>query len=101
MPANVTQQQSDSINNSSYDNDKTKNNSNSAKTSTLTIVGFAILAVISVVTLPRPFQPEERPTILHVWYYGWITALSTGLGVIPLLCTSQLDKYWIGVSNGM
>lgn len=40
----------------------------------------------------------------HVWYYGWITAVSTGLGVLPLVFVrdpSHLDKYWIGVSNAI
>lgn len=39
-------------------------------------------------------------TIQHVWYYGWITALSTGLGTLPFLIVSDMNQWWLGVSNG-
>lgn len=39
-------------------------------------------------------------TIQHVWYYGWITALSTGLGTLPFLIVSEMNQWWLGVSNG-
>ncbi len=65
-----------------------------------TIVGTVVVALISYFTLPDSLQPIGRPTVQHVWYYGWISALSTGLGVIPLIFAPDLDKYWVGVSNG-
>ena len=65
-----------------------------------TIIGAVIVALISYFTLPDSLQPVGRPTVQHVWYYGWISALSTGLGVIPLIFAPDLDKYWVGVSNG-
>jgi hypothetical protein len=64
------------------------------------VIIWFVLLVFTYVTLPTPFQPEGKPTLQHVWYYGWITAISTGFGVVPLLFMSNLDKYWIGISNG-
>ena len=60
------------------------------------------IAVISYVALPDPLQPHygESPTIRHVFYYGWLTAVSTGLGAIPLALAPNLSSYWVGISNG-
>lgn len=60
-----------------------------------------LIAIISYVTFPSPLHPIGRPTVLHVWYFGWISALSTGLGVLPLMLTRELDTYWIGASNAL
>lgn len=64
------------------------------------IVAAILLLVFSYVTMPDPLQPVGKPSVQHVWYYGWITALSTGLGVLPLVIIPDLDKFWVGVSNG-
>jgi hypothetical protein len=45
---------------------------------------IAVLAAITIFTCPPTFATKE-PTVLHVWYYGWLSALSTGLGAIPLM----------------
>eukprot|EP00543_Licmophora_paradoxa_P016860 CAMPEP_0202471506 /NCGR_PEP_ID=MMETSP1360-20130828/84911_1 /ASSEMBLY_ACC=CAM_ASM_000848 /TAXON_ID=515479 /ORGANISM="Licmophora paradoxa, Strain CCMP2313" /LENGTH=325 /DNA_ID=CAMNT_0049097633 /DNA_START=36 /DNA_END=1013 /DNA_ORIENTATION=+ len=71
------------------------------KTPALSIVILIVLIIISVSTIPRPFHPDGPPTSLHVWYYGWITAISTGFGVVPLLFTPHLDDYYVGVSNAV
>ena len=77
-----------------------RNESNDAKTPLWAFVAVGALAIVSYVTLPIPLQPVGEPTLLHVWYYGWITALSTGLGVLPLVFISNFNKYWVGISNG-
>lgn len=61
------------------------------------------IAVISYVALPDPLQPHygESPTIRHVFYYGWLTAVSTGLGAIPLALAPNLSSYWVGISNAV
>ena len=64
---------------------------------TLTLVVFA---VVTVVTFPRPFQPHGEASIQHVFYYGWLTALSTGFGVIPFIFLPDVAAYWVGISNG-
>jgi Fe2+ transport system protein B len=76
------------------------------KVLTSPLVGWMTLVLISYITYPGSLavhhsQQLEDVTVGHVWYYGWITALSTGLGVLPLIFVPHLDKFWIGVSNGM
>lgn len=36
----------------------------------------------------------------HVWYFGWITAVCTGLGALPFFFIKEPNKLWIGISNG-
>eukprot|EP00594_Rhizosolenia_setigera_P009922 CAMPEP_0178957888 /NCGR_PEP_ID=MMETSP0789-20121207/11217_1 /TAXON_ID=3005 /ORGANISM="Rhizosolenia setigera, Strain CCMP 1694" /LENGTH=320 /DNA_ID=CAMNT_0020640293 /DNA_START=332 /DNA_END=1294 /DNA_ORIENTATION=+ len=60
-----------------------------------------VLLFITYITYPSSLQPTGKPTIEHVFYYGWISAISTGLGVLPLVFVPDLDKYWIGVSNAI
>ena len=64
-----------------------------------TLVGFLVFTYLS---MPDPLQPHhgEEPSIHHVFYYGWLTALSTGLGVVPLMFAPNLAPYWVGISNG-
>lgn len=60
-----------------------------------------LLAAISYFTYPESLQPVGRPTLNHVWYFGWISALSTGLGVLPLIFSPDFDSYWVGVTNAI
>jgi len=80
-------------------------NRDRSKIHTPTAVYFMILVfiVITITTVPRPFQPthHEEPTIRHVFFYGWLTAISTGLGVVPFMCMPNgIAPYWVGISNG-
>lgn len=42
-----------------------------------------------------------KPTLHTVFYYGWISAISTGLGVLPLCFFSEMKEYYVGVSNAV
>jgi len=65
------------------------------------VIATAIaLVIISIITCPETLQPTGKPSLQHVFYYGWISAVSTGLGVVPLVFAPDLDNYWIGVANG-
>mmetsp|Transcript_2238 Transcript_2238/g.3185 ORF Transcript_2238/g.3185 Transcript_2238/m.3185 type:complete len:363 (+) Transcript_2238:325-1413(+) len=72
-----------------------------AETSTITIISMILIAVISIFTYPESLQPVGRPTVNHVWYFGWISALSTGLGVLPLIFSPDFNTYWVGVTNAI
>ncbi|CAN0337680.1 unnamed protein product [Discosporangium mesarthrocarpum] len=61
---------------------------------------YVVLLTISKYTLPKDLQPES-PTLWHVFYYGWVTALSTGLGAAPLLFAHDLGKQMLGVGNAV
>mmetsp|Transcript_13354 Transcript_13354/g.20245 ORF Transcript_13354/g.20245 Transcript_13354/m.20245 type:complete len:321 (-) Transcript_13354:190-1152(-) len=69
------------------------------KTPYSSIVGFSITILITIFTCPKELHTLNGTTVLHVWYYGWLTAISTGLGVIPLILVPQLDSFWIGCAN--
>jgi len=66
-------------------------------------LGLALLAVIVLITvLTYPsFDIREKPTAHEVFYYGWITAVSTGLGVVPFLIFEEPNKFYMGVSNAI
>jgi len=71
------------------------------KESTAFKVGsVAILAAITIFTCPPSFTTKE-PTVLHVWYYGWLSAVSTGLGAVPLMFWGELSDWWLGVCNAV
>jgi hypothetical protein len=74
--------------------------SKAATTPTWVLVLLVLFAVITYVTYPVPFQPHGEPTLRHVFFYGWMTAISTGLGVLPFMVLQQVGKYWVGISNG-
>jgi len=79
-----------------------------AKTPVRSKISFVLLCIISYVMWP-PGGLYVEPgtgsiTWQHVWYYGWITAVSTGLGVLPLIFVrdvSHLEKYYVGMSNAI
>ena len=80
-----------------------KNRRNKAQpTSPWAYLALVSFAVISYATMPSPLQPHhgEEPSIQHVFYYGWLTAISTGLGAVPLAFAPNLASYWVGISNG-
>jgi len=56
---------------------------------------------LTYILMPHPLHAEGEPSAQHVFYYGWLTAVSTGLGIVPLIFAPNLDHYWVGVSNGM
>lgn len=70
-------------------------------TPTWAYVTLLAIIVISYIALPNPLQPHhgEEPSIQHVFYYGWLTAVSTGLGAVPLVFAPDLSAYWVGISN--
>lgn len=61
---------------------------------------LALFALITIATYPKPFQPHGEPTLKHVFFYGWMTAISTGAGVLPFMVLQDVAKFWVGISNG-
>lgn len=37
----------------------------------------------------------------YVWWCGWLTAIATGLGALPFYWIRDLDKFWLGICNGL
>eukprot|EP00531_Pseudo-nitzschia_arenysensis_P019364 CAMPEP_0116134708 /NCGR_PEP_ID=MMETSP0329-20121206/10795_1 /TAXON_ID=697910 /ORGANISM="Pseudo-nitzschia arenysensis, Strain B593" /LENGTH=316 /DNA_ID=CAMNT_0003629447 /DNA_START=377 /DNA_END=1327 /DNA_ORIENTATION=- len=84
-------------------NDKEKGKMTKATTSPWAWGALASFMVITYVAMPDPLQPlhGQHPSIQHVFYYGWITAVFTGLGAIPLAFAPNLASYWVGLSNAV
>jgi hypothetical protein len=63
---------------------------------------LVLFAAVTCFAMPHPLQPNrgEEPSIQHIFYFGWLTAISTGLGVIPLIFAPNLAPFWVGISNG-
>lgn len=80
--------------------EKIKNQKGETKFDIISWIIFAFLVVITVLTYPSTNE-TQKVNIGQVWYYGWITAVSTGMGVIPFYFFSEPDKFWMGISNGI
>jgi hypothetical protein len=70
-------------------------------------MGWCTLLLIIIITIlgyPSnlfPFTNDvQMISLFEVWYYGWITAVSTGLGIIPFFFVNKPNRYWMGISNG-
>ena len=63
----------------------------------ITLVAFAVTTVVS---FPVPLIAHGEPTLKHVFFYGWITALCTGIGALPFLFLPDVADFWVGISNG-
>lgn len=85
------------------DNDPNDKERRTAKTSPWVWACLALFAVITYVGMPDPLQPPhgQSPSIQHVFYYGWLTAIFTGLGALPLAFAPNLAPYWVGLSNAV
>eukprot|EP01036_Dinobryon_divergens_P028126 gene28126-37022_t len=68
----------------------------------LTAFFSIVLIAITLITYPPDiWDSSATVTSQHVWYFGWITAISTGVGVLPFFLISEPEKYWIGASNAL
>lgn len=66
---------------------------------------YALLAIIIAITfLTYPEDLHEAQSVVktrHVFFYGWITAISTGLGALPFFFFPDASKFWKAVSNAI
>lgn len=61
---------------------------------------FCVFVFITIFTYPYN-NNSGKVTPQDVWYYGWITAVSTGLGVVPFYIFSKPGVFWRGVCNAV
>ena len=74
----------------------------SKKAAPFDVVGTILLLVlIGLTVITYPGTQATRVTWPHVWYYGWLSAVSTGLGAIPFYFFTEPNKFWMGVSNAI
>jgi hypothetical protein len=60
---------------------------------------WLLIAIVTIFTYPESWNAGSV-NYKHVWYYGWITAICTGVGILPFYFISEPDKFWLGISNG-
>jgi len=66
--------------------------------------GLLVLAMAIITVVAKPdLAPAigQEPTVGHVFYHGWVAALSTGLGALPLLLLGKVTDVWLGLSNAL
>ncbi|EKX45865.1 hypothetical protein GUITHDRAFT_152584 [Guillardia theta CCMP2712] len=61
---------------------------------------FLLLAAVTALSKPESLT-SKAPTPLHVWYYGWLAAICTGVGALPLLVFSKPSGFTLGLSNAV
>lgn len=63
---------------------------------------LVVMAIITHFARPSTLTPVGgMSTIQHVFYYGWVAALSTGLGALPLMFMGAVKDHWLGLSNAI
>ena len=63
---------------------------------------FSLLVVISYVTFPKKlWDLNAPPSLQSVWFFGWITALSTGIGAIPFFFVDRPSQLILGSANAI
>jgi len=67
-----------------------------------TISFFALITVISFNQANHDHLLDvNKVTMKKVWFFGWLTAVSTGLGAIPFIFITNPGKYYMGLSNAI
>jgi len=72
------------------------------------LVGLGILATLAVITavsfqfaINDYYIDKNKVTAYQVWFFGWLTAITTGLGAIPFCFITKPSKYYMGLSNAI
>ena len=78
-------------------------------------IAFAVFSAITMVAIMDLAAPTmvasagaqlaasaaQIPSYRYVWGAGWITAVSTGLGVLPFAIVGDIRKFWLGACNAL
>lgn len=61
------------------------------------------IILITLYSLPihHPTHGHGSKNAHYVWWCGWLTAIATGLGALPFYWIRDVDKFWLGISNGL
>lgn len=71
-------------------------------TGSVEVMTVLVMAAITHFARPSTLTPVGGiPTVQHVFYYGWVAALSTGLGALPLIFLGKVTDVWLGLSNAV
>ena len=65
-------------------------------------IALIVLGLVTYVSIPPQGDAAEGrlADVRRVWWYGLVTALSTGVGALPFLVARDIPAFWVGVANG-
>ncbi|KAJ0412179.1 hypothetical protein ATCC90586_005792 [Pythium insidiosum] len=63
--------------------------------------GYALAALMVLITLYSIPSASGGKSVQYVWWCGWLTAVATGLGALPFYWIHDVDKFWLGICNGL
>ena len=84
---------------------KDDKNGESSSEKSIDYISYFLLGICIMITIfafPSDLcKGNTRVELIHVFYYGWITAISTGLGVVPFFFLTEPNKFWMAISNAV
>lgn len=63
--------------------------------------GYAVAALMVFITFYSIPHGASGKSAHYVWWCGWLTAIATGLGAVPFYWLRDINKYWLGICNGL
>ncbi|ETL25203.1 hypothetical protein F441_21532 [Phytophthora nicotianae CJ01A1] len=77
-----------------------------SSSSTTRRLAYAVAVGMIVITfysfpMHHHFHGRGGKNARYVWWCGWLTAIATGLGALPFYWIRDLDKFWLGICNGL
>ncbi|GAB9463657.1 hypothetical protein Gpo141_00001107 [Globisporangium polare] len=63
--------------------------------------GYAVAALMVFITFYSIPHGASGKSAHYVWWCGWLTAIATGLGAVPFYWLQDINKYWLGICNGL
>jgi cation transport ATPase len=64
-------------------------------------IAYGVAIVMTLVTLFSFPKADDGKSAQYVWWCGWLTAITTGLGALPFYWIHNVNKYWLGICNGL
>lgn len=74
------------------------------KDSTARKVAYVLAALLVLETLhgwAHQHHHRGHKSAHYVWWCGWLTAIATGLGALPFYWLRNINKFWLGICNGL
>eukprot|EP01033_Poteriospumella_lacustris_P019488 gene19488-14121_t len=67
------------------------------------IVTMTVIILVTLFACPESLLngADTLVSLHHVFYSGWITAVATGVGVIPFFFINEPSKFYTGLSNAI
>jgi len=63
------------------------------------VVSYLLVLAMVLTGISIHWLNTKDVSVLVVWAYAWITAVSTGIGATPFLVLQHINRMWMGLSN--